>query len=110
MPDRYPTVGELDKRVKLQTRSETAASAGGTTETFSDVATVWAKVEPLAVGKYIAGAQVEKVATHRVTIRYRSDYKAITYLLWGDVRLIVRGATDLNAARRFVEYLAEATA
>lgn len=105
----FPDVGAMRERVSLQTRAEAAATAGGTTETFTTVATVWARVEPLAVGKYIAGAQTEKVATHRITARYRSDYKTITYLLWGSVRLIVRGAVDLDAKRRFVEYLAEAT-
>lgn len=102
-----PTIGEMRELVSLQTRAETAASGGGTTETYTTVQSAWAKVEGISGGRYIAGQQVEQVATHRVQVRYFSTYKTPTYIDRGGVKLIIRSAREMDNTRQFIEYLAE---
>jgi SPP1 family predicted phage head-tail adaptor len=43
---------------------------GGVTETWSDVATVWANIRPITGKEYFASGAVQADVTHYVTIRY----------------------------------------
>lgn len=76
------TIGELDQRVDLQRRSDDPAAGGGTTETYTTIATVWAKVEAVSGSLYFASQQVQETATHAVTIRLRTDWQSIEYIRW----------------------------
>lgn len=40
---------------------------------WSDIATVWARVEALKGEEYFAAAQMQNSVSHRVTMRYRAD-------------------------------------
>lgn len=103
-----PTIGELRTRVELQSRTETPnAATGGIDETFTTLATVWARVDAISGGRYIAGQQVETVATHRVTLRSRSDFQSIKFLRWNGRRFRVRAWRDLDQVNRFDEALVE---
>ena len=102
--------GGLNERITLQARTQTAVGgASGTiiTEGFVSVATVWAKVEGLQGGRYVAGRQVEEVATHRVTIRRRTDFQAWRFILRGETRLEVRSLRDPDGGRQYLELWCE---
>ena len=64
--------GRLNKRVTLQSASSARDGHGQPIGTWSDVATVWAAIEPIRGREYFAAQQVSAETTHRVTIRYRS--------------------------------------
>ena len=65
--------GRYRQRVQIQTRTETRATDGGVTETWTALAPVWASVEPL-IGEELWEAQkVNPIVTHRVRMRHRSD-------------------------------------
>lgn len=65
--------GRLNRRVTIQVRSDPLDGYGDSRPTWTDVATVWAHVEPLS-GKELAEAQVFVAdASLNVTIRYRTD-------------------------------------
>jgi SPP1 family predicted phage head-tail adaptor len=67
-------VGKLRHRVKLQTRTDAQdPDTGAITQGWSDVATVWASVEPLSAREFIASQATQAKVTARVTIRYRAD-------------------------------------
>jgi SPP1 family predicted phage head-tail adaptor len=100
-------IGEMRELVSLQTRAETVASGGGTTEAYTTVQSAWAKVEAISGGRYIAGQQIEQIATHRVQVRYFADFKTPTYIDRGGVKLIIRSTREMDNTRRFIEYLAE---
>ncbi len=63
----------MNKRVKLQSPSRSSDEAGGATVTWTDVASIWAAIEPLT-GKepYVVAQQLQGQVSHKVTIRYRS--------------------------------------
>ena len=75
--------GQLNKRVQLQSATTTTDAVGGTSQTWSTFATVWAAVEPQP---FVVGSQKAEVLT-LFTIRYRDDvaaeqrvvFEAVTY-------------------------------
>jgi SPP1 family predicted phage head-tail adaptor len=80
-------VGKLRHQVALQTRTETQDDDTGViTQGWADLATVWARVEPLSAREFIASQATQAKVTARVTIRYRDDVVPT-------MRLVHRGQT-----------------
>lgn len=74
--------GALRDRVTLQRRSTARDDYGQGAITWTDVAIVWARVEPLRSGEFFAAAAVQQQTTVKVTIRARTDVDATWRLLW----------------------------
>ena len=75
--------GKLRQRVTIQELVRTDDGYGGITETWQDVATVWAAVEPLRGNERYRAQQVQSELSHKVTMRYRAEIKPQTRLLYG---------------------------
>jgi SPP1 family predicted phage head-tail adaptor len=95
--------GELRHRITLQARPATKDGLGQESDAFADVATVWAKVEPLAGRELLTAQQVLATVTHKVTLRYRDGVTAKMRVLWGvrtfDVEVVLNlqeQDTELN--------------
>lgn len=70
-------IGEYRNRVTFQRLSTaTRDDAGQVTETWTDLATIWAAVDPLSSREYWSAEQVKSDVTH--TIRFRSGAVAAT--------------------------------
>ena len=73
------TIGQLRHRVTLQQPSIAGDGMGGGARTWTDVATVWASVEPLRGSSFWQAQQTQTKTTHVITIRYRpgvtTDYR-----------------------------------
>jgi SPP1 family predicted phage head-tail adaptor len=63
--------GRLRHRVTLQSRDDIRGSTGEMTFSWSDLAEVWASVEPVAGREFFAAAQVQSNVDTRIRIRYR---------------------------------------
>jgi SPP1 family predicted phage head-tail adaptor len=63
--------GELRHRVVLERATTSRLPSGGTRDTWSPYATVWAAVEPIQGREFFAAQQLNAEATHRIRIRYR---------------------------------------
>src|SRR3954447_15219688 len=89
--------GELDQRITLQSLSEQNDS-GSLTHTYTDAATVWAKVISQRGSEAFEAARTNAQETIRVGIRYRSDVTDKWRPLWlGQTYNIV--AVDRSMAR-----------
>jgi len=66
--------GKLDRRITLQTLTVGRDSYGGKTETWTDLATVWAQATPWQGREAVAADQVIAQAEMRFQIRYRADF------------------------------------
>jgi SPP1 family predicted phage head-tail adaptor len=64
--------GQLRDRVKIKQRVEGLDSFGGSSESFTTLATVWARVIPITGTERHAADQPEAVLSHTVTMRYRT--------------------------------------
>ena len=65
--------GELDRRVTLQRAVITRDDYNNETSTWGDIATVWAKYEPVSDGEKVrAGERASEIGA-RFTVRYSSQ-------------------------------------
>lgn len=83
--------GLLNRRVTLQSPTRTPDGRGGYTTAWNDVATLWARVEPVSTGERVAAAQVQGEISHRVTIRHRAGITTDMRLLYGTRALAIVG-------------------
>jgi SPP1 family predicted phage head-tail adaptor len=92
--------GNLRNRVTLQQLTRTDDGAGGYTETWTGVATVWADVYPLKGNERYEAQQVQANLSHRVTIRYRTGVEPSMRLLYGTRTLTIEAVIDPEERHR----------
>lgn len=68
----YPKIGELRHRIVIEESVKVSDGVGGQTETWQTVATVWAKIDPVAGLERFFAERIEENITHKITIRYRT--------------------------------------
>lgn len=69
------SIGQLDERITIQSLTTAFDAYGSKTETWADLATVWAKIEyrqNVSDEEYLGARQVERT-TVWFTIRWRGD-------------------------------------
>jgi SPP1 family predicted phage head-tail adaptor len=103
--------GKLDQRVTLQALSGGVDEIGQPLpDTWTDVATVWAAVEPLAGREYIAaGAMVSAVET-RIRLRYRPGVVSSMRVIHGDTVYGIEAVIHVKSARRELQLMCKAVA
>jgi len=69
-------VGELDTRITFQAPTKVPDGMGGSTTTWLDVATVWAKKTTHRSDEAVQAMATTGRATHNFRIRYRDDVKS----------------------------------
>jgi SPP1 family predicted phage head-tail adaptor len=65
-------VGLLDRRVTIQALTETSDGTGGQDRAWSDIATVYASIEPGSGREFMAAQQVQPELSHIVRIHFRT--------------------------------------
>lgn len=73
MPALFIDPGRLRTELSLRAAAPVPDGMGGHTEEWSEVATVFALVEPVSASAGFAAGQTTETVTHRVTIRHRPD-------------------------------------
>ena len=99
-------VGEMNRRVMLQYRTEIDDGYGGKTFEWFDHAAVWAKVEPLSGSEYFKAHQTQVEVTHRVTMRYRADVDEKMRIVYGEKILEIESILDVDSAHQRMEIMA----
>lgn len=67
------SASRLTHRVTLQSKSVVRDALGGEVITWTDEATVWARVEALSGKALIAAKQAQSEVTARILLRHRTD-------------------------------------
>jgi len=70
--------GRLNQRVTFQSRSLVTDEFGNEQNIWADVATVWARVEPIIGREFFAALQTTTAITTRVVVRYSSQVSGVT--------------------------------
>ncbi len=98
---------ELDQRVTLQQRATTVSNdLGEPVGAWADVATVWAKAEPLRGREFVAAAQLQQALDVKFTLRWRAGVTASMRLLWrGEPYEIVGEPIDVKGAQVKLELM-----
>ncbi len=76
------SVGKMQHRLQLQSKTATADGAGGTSGAFTTFATVFGRIEAQGGGERFFGDQIEPRTTHKITIRFRRDLKVTHRILY----------------------------
>lgn len=103
------SIGDLKHRITIErkVRGPSDGAGGNTGETWTPVATVWAKLDPTTAREIVAADQVVHRLTHIVTIRARSDVTAAMRVVYAGRALAILGTRDLLEAGRWLELQCE---
>jgi SPP1 family predicted phage head-tail adaptor len=100
-----PPLGTLTDRVQLKQRLTTDEDEGGEIAVFTPLATVWARVRPLAARQISDGDARGVGASHSVVLRFRSDLSPGDRIVYRGQNLEVVAANDLNGRRAYLSCL-----
>lgn len=93
--------GRLNKRVVIQSVTETRDSKGGITQTWATFSTVWASVEPLVGKEYFSSKQVNAETSIKIRIRYLTNVTSKMRVKFGSrIFEIVSPPIDIREGNR----------
>lgn len=95
-------IGDMRERVTLQSPLRTGDGAGGSVVTWTEAATVWAKVEMPAGGEAALAERLEAQARLRLTLRHRDDVTTEMRASWRGRAFNIRALRDKDGRRRFL--------
>lgn len=95
-------VAGMNKRVIIQNPVQVSDSQGGYTETFPDVATISASIEPVKAWERYQAGQMQTPVTHKLVCRYRDDITTASRLKFGTRVFWVREVINENENNRFL--------
>lgn len=90
--------GKLRHRAELQNMATGQDGYGEETQNYATFATVWAAIEPLQGRELEFAQQISAETNHKVTIRYNSEVKATSRIIFGQRTLEV--TTVINPKER----------
>ena len=106
---KMPSAGDLDQRITLQQRSTALDALGQATESWVDVATVWASAQPLRGREFFAAGAMQSEASVRFRIRHRAGVTGAMRVLWrGVAHALVAEPIDVDGGRHTLELMAAA--
>jgi len=91
------TPGRLDRQVTLQARNLSAEANGEAVESWTDLTTVWACVQPMRGRMLLAAQQTQAQADFTVTIRWLAGVvPGEVRILYGDVVHEILSAAEVG--------------
>lgn len=99
-------IGRLRHRITLQRPGGSRDAVGERVTTWTDVATVWADVVPTSTYERNIAAQAHSFVTHRITLRYGSEWSAIDgswRVLFGERALPIEGVRNIDEVNKTIE-------
>jgi SPP1 family predicted phage head-tail adaptor len=94
--------GALRTELSLQQVATVPDGMGGHAESWSEVGTVFGRVEPVSARMRFGAGQTLEEATHRVTLRFRADIASGMRLVRGDRAWSVLAAHDPDETGRYL--------
>ena len=107
MSARAEIASRLRQRVTIEQPSESADGAGGTTRSWTTLATVWAELLPLRGAENLLAFQQQAELTHRVTLRYRDDVTTAMRLSYDSRVFNIRSTRNVEERDQLLELLVE---
>ena len=101
-------IGRLDARITLRSVERTADGEGGFTESWSDAATVWARVRPVSAALEVSGGQRDHPARIRVILRRGATVAPTMRLVHAGTAYRIVDGPLLDEARRWITLVCEA--
>jgi SPP1 family predicted phage head-tail adaptor len=104
-------VGQMRERVAIYSQAQAVDVVGDITTTWTQVATCWARMEPLSANQVELAGRDDATRRYQMTVRYRTDITTNSRIMWRGRRFDVQGITDPTEQRVFLTvYLSEINA
>jgi len=97
--------GWLKNRVTLQKLTKSQNDYGEYVQTWQDVATVWASIEPLRGREYLEASAKNAEITHRIRIRYRDNLDAGMRIKFGSRTFNIESVIDVLEKHKEIELM-----
>jgi len=99
--------GQMTARLALETATDTPDGQGGAVPAWTEVAALWAKVEPVSSTlTERAGAEIGTI-THRIWLRFRTDIVSGQRLRKGTRLFAIKLVEDPDETGRYLTCLCE---
>lgn len=94
--------GQFKALLSLQVNHPLFDDSGGFQEQWTEIATLWGRIEPQKTGTQSFALQTIPNVSHRITIRYRSDIQVSMQLTRGARHFTVLGLYDPDDSQRYL--------
>jgi SPP1 family predicted phage head-tail adaptor len=99
-------IGNLDRRIVIQTSTVSRDAYGEAIPTWSTLRTVWAWIRPVAVSEGEKSNKITASDTVRFVVRYRSDYTEKMRIVYNSNTYEIKGIQEVGR-REYQELTAE---
>lgn len=99
--------GQLRHRIKIQEQARTSDGAGGSTIAWNTIATISARVLPLAGQELFEAQKQNPKVSHRVEARYRAGVTAKNRILFDSRILNIEAVANLEERGREMHLMCE---
>ena len=96
-------IGDLRHRITFQKERKVPDGHHGHTSLWDNVATVWAKVDPVSGREYYYSHQLKNAISHKITIRYRDDITEELRVVFEERIMKIESLINLEEKERFME-------
>lgn len=105
-------IGQLNKRVTVQSRVTTQDALGAESTNWSDVVTCWARIRPVSGRELLGGQQPQVVHDTRIRIRYQAGVavSAKMRVNFGGRLYDIVGVLDVEEAHKYLDLLCQSGA
>lgn len=101
--------GKLDVLVTISRATETRAANGSIVKTWTDIAQVWAAIEPVSGREAVMAQQLQTAVSLKATIRYGTGVTAKDRVVNGSIVYDITRVNDVGTRNSWQElWLAEA--
>lgn len=104
-------IGDLNKRLELQKKTQVADGVGGYTDTYTTECTVWGALWPISSKEQVQAGQMAGEVTHRVRIRYRRVVRSDWRVKYGNRYFAITGPPiNMDEANKMLEFICKEVA
>lgn len=101
-------IGSLDRKITIRNATQSQSSSGAVSESFADLATVWANVKNGSKAEKFAMERETNFNTKIFTIRYRTDFDEKSNILYNAKTYDIQSINEVeNTRNRFLEVMAQ---
>lgn len=98
--------GQLTAELALETMQPVADGMGGYREAWTEIATVWGRIEPVSTSQRDFGIRPRPEITHRILVRHHGDISSDKRLRKGGRIFTLRAVHDPDERGRYLICLA----
>jgi SPP1 family predicted phage head-tail adaptor len=103
-------IGDLKKRITLQSKTNVADGLGGFTSTWGDEVSLWAAIWPVSASEQVQAMQTVMTITHRIRIRYWSGIHSSWRIKFGDRYFAIVSIINPNEANKILDLMVKEAA